>query len=63
VRSVCDSGEVFARRLLDEKSVAVMPGESFGTALRGWIRLSLTQPDDLIATACDRIAELAGEMA
>jgi arginine:pyruvate transaminase len=63
VRSVCDSGEVFARRLLDEKSVAVMPGESFGTALRGWIRLSLTQPDEVIATACDRIAELAGEMA
>jgi arginine:pyruvate transaminase len=63
VRSVCDSGEVFARRLLDEKSVAVMPGESFGAALAGWIRLSLTQPDDLIAAACDRIADLAGEMA
>ena len=63
VRPVCASGEVFARRLLDHKSVAVMPGESFGSALRGWIRLSLTQPDDLIATACDRIAELAREMA
>ena len=63
VRSVCASGEVFARRLLDEKSVAVMPGESFGTALQGWVRLSLTLPDDLIATACDRIADLAREMA
>jgi len=63
VRSVCDSGEVFARRLLDDKSVAVMPGESFGTALQGWLRLSLTQPDEVIATACDRIVELAGEMA
>ncbi len=63
VRSVCASGEVFARRLLDEKSVAVMPGESFGTALQGWIRLSLTQPDEIIATACDRIADLAREMA
>ncbi len=63
VRAVCPSGEVFAARLLDKKSVAVMPGESFGTALQGWLRLSLTQPDDLIAAACDRIAELAGEMA
>lgn len=63
VRSVCDSGEVFARRLLDDKSVAVMPGESFGTALQGWLRLSLTQPDEVIATACDRIVELAREMA
>ncbi|MGQ0566955.1 MAG: pyridoxal phosphate-dependent aminotransferase [Gemmobacter sp.] len=62
VRAVCPSGEVFARRLLDEKSVAVMPGESFGVALTGWIRLSLTQPDAAIATACDRIAELAQEM-
>ena len=63
VRAVCASGEVFARRLLDEKSVAVMPGESFGAALQGWIRLSLTKPDDLILAACDRIAELAGDMA
>jgi len=63
VRSVCDSGEVFARRLLDDKSVAVMPGESFGSALQGWLRLSLTQPDEVIATACDRTVELAGEMA
>jgi arginine:pyruvate transaminase len=62
VRSVCPSGETFARRLLEEKSVAVMPGESFGAALQGWIRLSLTQPDDIILAACDRIAELAGEM-
>ena len=63
VRAVCASGEVFSRRLLDEKSVAVMPGESFGAALQGWIRLSLTKPDDLILAACDRIAELAGDMA
>jgi arginine:pyruvate transaminase len=63
VRAVCLSGEAFARRLLDQKSVAVMPGESFGTALQGWVRLSLTQPDALILTACDRIAELAKEMA
>lgn len=63
VRAVCASGEVFAGRLLDEKDVAVMPGESFGASLTGWLRLSLTQTDDLTAVACTRIADLAREMA
>jgi len=34
----------------------VMPGESFGTGLSGWLRLSLTQPDDRTALAAKRIA-------
>ena len=63
VRAVSASGEAFAARLLDEKGVAVMPGESVGEALTGWLRLSLTQGDDRTAIACDRIAELAREMA
>jgi len=50
------SGEDFARDLLAEESVAVMPGESFGEGLKGWLRLSLTRPDDEIAEACRRIA-------
>lgn len=61
VRAVCASGEAFARRLLHRKNVAVMPGESFGASLQGWLRLSLTQPDERLATACDRILELAEE--
>lgn len=63
VRAVCASGEVFAQRLLDEKDVAVMPGESFGASLAGWLRLSLTQSDAMTAEACARIAALAREMA
>ena len=57
------SGEDFARSLLDAQKVAVMPGESFGPALAGWLRLSLTQPDELIAQACERIACHAARMA
>lgn len=53
------SGECFARALLTEERVAVMPGESFGTALAGWLRISLTQEDAVIATACGRIAAFA----
>lgn len=53
------TGDAFARTLLAEAKVATMPGESFGTALAGWLRLSLTQPDDRIAEACTRIAAFA----
>ncbi|QYK40803.1 MAG: pyridoxal phosphate-dependent aminotransferase [Paracoccaceae bacterium] len=63
VRAVSAGGDRFARRLLEEKGVAVMPGESFGRSTAGWLRLSLTQPDAVTAEACDRIAALAREMA
>jgi arginine:pyruvate transaminase len=54
------SGEAFAMGLLQAKGVAVMPGESFGQALAGWVRLSLTVSDDRLAEACARIADYAG---
>lgn len=53
------SGDAFAAALLAEAKVATMPGESFGTALAGWLRVSLTQPDEVIAMACERIAAFA----
>lgn len=59
VRATGMTGEAFALALLYDQKVAVMPGESFGQALRGWLRVSLTQPDDVIALACDRIADFA----
>ena len=48
-----------AHRLLEEENVAVMPGESFGPALNGWLRLSLTRSDDELTEACRRIAAFA----
>ncbi len=56
IRSLGMSGEAFALALLEATGVAVMPGESFGRALAGWLRVSLTQPDAVIAEACLRIA-------
>lgn len=53
------SGEDFARKLLMEERVAVMPGESFGPSLNGWLRLSLTRSDAEITEACRRIAAFA----
>ena len=59
VRATGLSGTSFALSLLNAESVAVMPGESFGAALAGWLRVSLTQPDAVIIEACSRIARFA----
>lgn len=56
----CD-GQAFALALLERSGVAVMPGPSFGQALQTWLRLSLTQPDDIIEEACTRIIAFARE--
>lgn len=57
------NGEEFAWELLREEKVAVMPGTSFGDQAAGFLRISLTVPDDVVATAMDRIADLAGRIA
>ncbi|RUS60011.1 pyridoxal phosphate-dependent aminotransferase [Pseudorhodobacter sp. E13] len=59
VGAVAADGERFAMALLEREGVAVMPGASFGVALRSWLRLSLTQPDAVIEEACRRIADFA----
>jgi arginine:pyruvate transaminase len=55
VAATGQSGTNFAMGLLETEGVAVMPGESFGNGLAGWLRLSLTVDDALIETACARI--------
>lgn len=55
VRATGMSGQEFGEALLDEERVAVMPGESFGAAASGHIRVALTLPDEVFATALDRL--------
>jgi len=52
-------GQEFASRLLEERHVAVMPGTSFGSAAKNFVRVSLTVPDDKLAEACERMALFA----
>lgn len=56
VRGTGLSGEEFALRLLEEEHVAVMPGEAFGEQINGFVRISLTVPDEDIRQACDCIS-------
>ncbi|MEM7722066.1 MAG: aminotransferase class I/II-fold pyridoxal phosphate-dependent enzyme [Pseudomonadota bacterium] len=62
IRATGLSGEEFAARLLDEEQVAVMPGESFGSAAAGHLRVALTLPDDVFAEAIDRLFDLAARL-
>ena len=59
VRAVEPDCEKFAWSLLDAENVAVMPGVSFGDAAAGHIRIALTQPDDVLREAANRIRRFA----
>jgi LL-diaminopimelate aminotransferase len=48
----------FADRLLDEAGVFVAPGSGYGERGEGFVRFSLTVPDDRLAEAMDRLAKI-----
>ncbi|MEC9344285.1 MAG: aminotransferase class I/II-fold pyridoxal phosphate-dependent enzyme [Pseudomonadota bacterium] len=56
VRAIEPDGERFAFDLLRTENVAVMPGESFGEAAAGHVRISLCQPDEVLEEAARRLA-------
>ncbi|RCW83593.1 pyridoxal phosphate-dependent aminotransferase [Phyllobacterium bourgognense] len=62
IRATGLSGQEFAMRLLEEELVAVMPGESFGDNLAGYLRMSLSIADDKIDDACAGIVRLASRL-
>lgn len=67
IRATGQSGEDFANALLDTHAIAVMPGESFGQAAAGHVRVAMTIDDDRFAAAlqtlCGFAARLAGQTA
>ncbi|MES0824289.1 pyridoxal phosphate-dependent aminotransferase [Ruegeria sp. SCP11] len=63
IRATGLSGEGFANALLDTHAIAVMPGESFGSAAAGHIRVAMTIDDDRFATALNTICEFAADLA
>ncbi|WP_120635526.1 pyridoxal phosphate-dependent aminotransferase [Ruegeria sp. EL01] len=63
VRATGLSGEGFANALLDTHSIAVMPGESFGSAAAGHVRVAMTIDDDRFASALKILCEFASTLA
>jgi LL-diaminopimelate aminotransferase len=55
-----DTSVSFADRLLDETGVFVAPGNGYGGLGEGYVRFSLTVPDDRLAEAMDRIGRILG---
>ena len=56
-----DEGE-FARRLLTEHKVAVVPGTAFGEAGKGHVRACFTANEEKLMAACDRIERLLNSL-
>ena len=56
------TGTAFADRLLADERIAVMPGESFGQAASGHIRVAMTVEDTAFADALERLQRFAGAL-
>lgn len=57
------SGEGFAYALLEAHHIAVMPGESFGAAAAGHIRVAMTVEDAAFGTALQSLCNFAQSLA
>jgi arginine:pyruvate transaminase len=55
VSSTGMSGYDYAKHLLHNGGVAVMPGSSFGDSLNDWVRIALTTDDAPFTEACTRM--------
>ena len=59
IREIAQDAPKFAFDLLDAENVAIMPGDSFGPAAAGHIRISLCQPENNLKEAAKRIRRFA----
>ncbi|MEM9248111.1 MAG: pyridoxal phosphate-dependent aminotransferase [Pseudomonadota bacterium] len=63
IRATGMSGSAFAEVLLAEARIAVMPGESFGQAGAGHIRIAMTAEDDAFGAALSAVVAVAERLA
>ncbi|WP_425078315.1 pyridoxal phosphate-dependent aminotransferase [Ruegeria denitrificans] len=63
IRATGLSGDAFANALLDAHRIAVMPGESFGKAAAGHVRVAMTVADERFADALKTLCKFASQLA
>ena len=63
IRATGLSGNAFAERLLEERRIAVMPGESFGAAAAGHVRVAMTVEDAAFGAALKELVAFAAALA
>ena len=56
------SSEEFCKKLLDEKRVAIVPGDAFGSGSEGFARISYAYSIDHLTIALDRMEEFVKEL-
>ncbi len=56
------TGIEFAHRLLEARHIAVMPGESFGNATAGHVRVALTTGSTRLSEALNNLVDFAGDL-
>ena len=59
IRATGMTGDAFANALLDTHHIAVMPGESFGQAAAGFIRVAMTVDDAAFVAALETLCTFA----
>lgn len=59
IRATGMTGEEFTYGLLEDRKIAVMPGESFGASAAGHIRVAMTVDDDAFAQALRALCDYA----
>ena len=62
VRETGLSAYEFAHALLEQEKVGLLPGEAFGPTLAGYLRISLTAPEAVLAEACERIQRFVASL-
>ncbi len=55
VSAITADGGRFAQALLDVAGISTIPGVGFGASTTSYVRVSLTQPVEVLEEACDRI--------
>ncbi|MEL6689642.1 MAG: pyridoxal phosphate-dependent aminotransferase [Pseudomonadota bacterium] len=63
MRATGKSGQNFAQALLDAHGIAVMPGESFGRAAEGHVRVAMTLEDSAFEEALSKLLTFAETLA
>ncbi|MEM9012753.1 MAG: pyridoxal phosphate-dependent aminotransferase [Pseudomonadota bacterium] len=63
IRGTGLTGKAFAHLLLEEEGIAVLPGEGFGAAAAGHVRIALTVAEDVLQDALRRLARFADRLA
>ncbi len=55
---VGETSASFTEKVLEDAAVVISPGSAFGPSGEGFVRMSLTTPDDRLVEAAERIARL-----